>query len=111
MAVAACRFKKGPCDGKYGVVDVTNGPPKTTTCGGHTYKLTNAKSDPLVYTDAGKTPSPGGPGPTGIAPETLKGWDALRKSVNTTMPNALREARQMRQQALRDLARVRKVHK
>lgn len=50
----------------------------------------------------------GGPG-GGIAPRTHKAWVDLQGSINTRLPNALRDAEKANRAALRTLSRARKV--
>jgi len=51
----------------------------------------------------------GGPAPVFKAPQALKGWSDLQRSVNRKLPGAIRSSQRSRAAALRALGRARKV--
>lgn len=50
-----------------------------------------------------------GPPVTLKAPQALRGWSDMQRSVNRHMPSALNTSQRARKRALRNLARIRKV--
>jgi hypothetical protein len=61
----------------------------------------------VYFTETAGAPGRGGGG--GIAPQALKGWHDVRRSVNTKMPAALQHSEKMVRRALQDLSRASRV--
>ena len=97
----------GPCNGQTGTVGT--GPSSLTiVCGGHNYRQTEntRPNGDVIYLDAGAV---GGKPSSLKAPQALKGWKDLQRSINHTMPASLQASARSRNAALRQLARARKV--
>lgn len=103
----------GPCDGETrNITDKTLKAGKLT-CRGTEYDRTNvihvgdlivfATKDAIIAAQGGVSPG------AGSAPQALSGWSDLRRSVNQTIPSAVRQMRAAQDAALRELRHGRRV--
>lgn len=113
MAVSSIYLQGGPCDGRTVSANrIVGGVVAYIACGGGFYVLDDGKHRPngdVIFKYSGKTQPGPPPGPGLDATQALKGWKALRKSVNKGMPQALNYAQRGNHAALRSLSRARKV--
>ena len=102
-------LKGGPCDGKIGTMSPEVEQSGQLTCQDHVYKRTGQLSSGVpreIFQDHGAVPKPKQSVST---PHAHHGWQSLRKSINHTMPSALRKASKSQAAALRSLGRASRV--
>lgn len=112
MAGVVVYLNGGPCDGTNKNLTQKQFNSHKTKCGGSTYTYDptlTANFELPVFSTSADTGKAAGGASSLKAPQALKGWQALRKSVNKSMPSALRSSRKASTSALRSLSRARKV--
>ena len=113
MATGRVYLSGGPCDGKTKPsTDIKGSLVAYVACGGGYYTVSPTgkrhKGD-LIFNYAGTTNPDAPTGPGVNAPQALKGWKAIRKGWNTTLPHSISYMQRNNKAALRSLSRARKV--
>ncbi len=111
QATAKVYLEGGPCDGKTVKVAASSVGLYPVTCKNHLYVVTDPiqhHNGATVYKDTGAIPPAPVPGVL-VAPDALKGWKALRKSINKGMPETLNRAQRVNRETLRIIGKIRKV--
>ena len=109
MATGYAYLQGGPCDGTRHLLTVAEADSDTVICKSSYYRNISSGHRPngdIIFDYAGKVENPA---PTLKAPQALKGWKDMQRSINHTMPSSLQASARSRNAALRQLARARKV--
>jgi hypothetical protein len=112
LAADTAYLKGGPCAGKTRKLTAAESDSGSLTCGGGLYENagTLRPNGDIVFGYAGSASSGGGGTSQTIkAPQALRGWKALRKTLNKGYPQALAFMQRGTQDALRSLHQTRKV--
>lgn len=111
MATGYAYLQGGKCDGKRHKITSGEKTYGSIECKGGLYLITTPpklhKGD-RIFKYIGKAINPGTSGSIS-APHALKGWQALRKSINRGMPDTLSHSQRLSRATLRTLHRARKV--
>lgn len=113
MATGFAYLEGGKCDGVRHKITSGERTYGSIECRGGLYVITvpaKLHHGDRIFKYAGKAINPGTTG-TLDAPQALKGWQALRKSINKGMPATLAHSQRVNKATLRTLRRARKVMK
>lgn len=102
----------GPCNGTNKTLTDAEYATQETTCKGTVYRYdpqAGVGFELPVFSSADAYGQRGGGPATIHDPQTLGGWNAIRRSVNKHLPSTLRESQAAGQRARRSLAKARRV--
>lgn len=107
MADTVVYLQGGPCDGETRTLKPSPTPVNQIVCKDGLYVYVyppKYHNGDVIFTYQGVAPKQGS-----NTAHLHSGWSALRTSLNHNMPSALRDSRRMTGEALRTIARARKV--
>lgn len=109
MAADTAYLKGGPCHGTTRKITTAESDTGEIVCKGALYvNQGEHRHGDIVFNYVGKAPS-AAPPPKLKAPQALRGWRDMQRSVNTHLPAALHTSKRAHRAALRELRRASKV--